>query len=158
MTNLFDLTGETAVVIGGTGVLGGAIAEGLAAAGAGVAILGRNAERGQARVEAIRNAGGAAEFFPADALSRENLDAARAAVTGSLGAPTILVNTAGGNDPKVTVTAERPFDQIGLDDWRLMPALWLIPVGLAILVIDLFLGNLMYSTYNRLYPDSPGLF
>ena len=47
--NLFDLSGDVAVVIGGTGVLGGAMAEGLAQAGARIALLGRNAERGQAR-------------------------------------------------------------------------------------------------------------
>ena len=46
MTNLFDLSGEVAVVIGGTGVLGGSLAEGLSSAGASVAILGRNQEGG----------------------------------------------------------------------------------------------------------------
>jgi len=51
--NLFNLNGEVAVVIGATGVLGGALAEGLAAAGAKIAVLGRNEERGQARVKAI---------------------------------------------------------------------------------------------------------
>ena len=44
---LFDLSGEVAVVIGGTGVLGGALAQGLAEAGAKVAVLGRNSERGE---------------------------------------------------------------------------------------------------------------
>ncbi|HEX3445503.1 MAG TPA: SDR family NAD(P)-dependent oxidoreductase, partial [Chthoniobacterales bacterium] len=66
--NLFDLTGEIAVVIGGTGVLGGAIADGLAMAGAKVAILGRNQDRGEARVRSIQDNGGTAEFFAADAL------------------------------------------------------------------------------------------
>jgi len=42
---LFDLSGEVAVVVGATGALGGALAEGLGAAGAKVAVLGRNAER-----------------------------------------------------------------------------------------------------------------
>ncbi len=50
---LFDLSGDVAVVIGATGVLGGAMAEGLASAGANVAVLGRNEARGQARVQAI---------------------------------------------------------------------------------------------------------
>lgn len=118
MSSLFDLRGEVAVVIGATGVLGGAIADGLAAAGARVAVLGRNAERGAKRVEAIRGLGGEAGFFTADALNRESLEAARQAVAGSLGEPTILVNAAGGNDPKVTVTAERPFENITLEDWR----------------------------------------
>ena len=116
--SLFDLTGDVAVVIGATGVLGGALADGLAAAGAKVAVLGRNAERGQTRVDAIRAAGGTAEFFTADSLDKASLKAAHEAVEKSLGAPTILVNAAGGNDPKVTVTPERPFEAIELADWR----------------------------------------
>lgn len=118
MSSLFDLTGETAVVIGATGVLGGALAEGLAAAGAGIAVLGRNAERGEACVQRITAAGGKAQFFTADASDRASLAAAHAAVTAALGAPTVLVNAAGGNDPKVTVTQERPFQDIAADDWR----------------------------------------
>ena len=118
MTNLFDLSKDVAVVIGATGVLGGAIAEGLGAAGAAVAVLGRNGERGQERVRAIQAAGGRAGFFAADAQSRESLEAARAAVVAALGEPTVLVNAAGGNDPKVTVTSERPFEQIEAVDWR----------------------------------------
>ncbi len=69
-TNLFELTGEVAVVIGATGVLGGAIAEGLARAGARVAVTGRNAERGAAKVKQIQQAGGEAAFFSADAMAR----------------------------------------------------------------------------------------
>jgi NAD(P)-dependent dehydrogenase (short-subunit alcohol dehydrogenase family) len=118
MSNLFDLSTDVAVVIGATGVLGGALAEGLAAAGAKVAALGRSAERGEARVRAIREAGGAAHFFSANALERSSLSAAHAAITAEFGAPTILVNAAGGNDPRVTVTPERPVESIALNDWR----------------------------------------
>ena len=63
MNSLFSLSGEIAVVIGATGVLGGGLADGLAAAGAKVAVLGRNAERGEARVQAIRSAGGRGAVF-----------------------------------------------------------------------------------------------
>jgi len=115
---LFDLAGEVAVVIGATGALGGALAEGLGAAGAKVAVLGRNAERGQARVQKIRKNGGVAEFFAADAVRKEDLRLAHLAIEKSLGAPTVLVNAAGGNDPKVTVTADRAFEQIALADWQ----------------------------------------
>jgi len=114
-TELFSLKGEVAVVIGGTGVLGGALAEGLAAAGAKVAVLGRNAERGQARVKAITDSGGQAAFFPCDASSRTSLAEAHRKIEAALGAPTVLVNAAGGNDPKVTVTPENPFEKIPLE-------------------------------------------
>ena len=117
-TKLFDLTGDVAVVIGATGVLGGAIADGLAAAGAVVAVVGRNAQRGEVCVKRIEAAGGRAAFFAADASRREDLRAAREAVAQAFGPATILVNAAGGNDPKVTVTPERPFEQIDLPDWQ----------------------------------------
>src|SRR6266536_5982805 len=118
MNNLFDLTGEVAVVIGATGVLGGAIAEGLARAGARVAVAGRNAERGAAKVKQIRQTGGEAAFFSADAMARESLRAAGQQIEKSLGAPTILVNAAGGNDPKVTLGPDRSFEQVTFEDWR----------------------------------------
>ena len=116
--NLFDLTSETAVVIGATGALGGAIADGLAAAGAKIAVLGRNRERGEACVQRITGKNGRAQFFAADAIDRAQLAGAHRQITDALGAPTILVNAAGGNDPKVTVTAERAFEQIAVEDWR----------------------------------------
>lgn len=118
MSSLFDLSGEVAVVIGATGVLGGALAEALAGAGARVAVLGRNVERGEARVASIRAAGGVAEFVAMDAGERESVAAAREAVTSRLGVGTVLVNAAGGNDPRVTVTAERAFETIAAEDWR----------------------------------------
>ncbi|CAN5415531.1 SDR family oxidoreductase [soil metagenome] len=114
---LFDLSDTVAVVIGGTGVLGGALAEALASSGAKVAIAGRNKERGEARCESIRKAGGTAEFFEVDASSRESLAALRENVAARLGQVTTLVNAAGGNDPRVTVTAENAFEKISAADW-----------------------------------------
>jgi NAD(P)-dependent dehydrogenase (short-subunit alcohol dehydrogenase family) len=116
--NLFDLSGEVAVVIGATGALGGAIAEGLGEAGAKVGVLGRNEERGQARVKTIQAKGGKAQFFAADAVKKDDLRSAHQAIEKAFGAPTILVNAAGGNDPKVTVTAENAFEKIPLEAWN----------------------------------------
>jgi NAD(P)-dependent dehydrogenase (short-subunit alcohol dehydrogenase family) len=116
--NLFDLTGEIAVVLGATGVLGGAMAEGLAAAGAKVAVLGRNAERGEARVRSIQQNGGEASFFPANALDQHSLQMAREALSNRFGPLTILVNAAGGNDPRVTVAPNHSFEEIKVTDWR----------------------------------------
>lgn len=116
--DLFNLSGEVAVVIGATGALGGAIAEGFGQAGASVAVLGRNAERGQARVNAIKKLGGKSQFFTADAVNQERLRQARLQIEKALGAPSILLNAAGGNDLKATVSADRKFEQLLLEDWR----------------------------------------
>lgn len=116
--NLFDCSGEIAVVLGGTGLLGGAAATGLAAAGAKVAVLGRNPERGAARIETIHAAGGLAIFIPCDASDREQLHRAHQTVEARLGAPTILVNAAGGNDPEATVTPERGVEGLTAEAWN----------------------------------------
>ena len=117
MTNLFDLTGEVAAVFGGTGVLGGAMADALAAAGAKVAVLGRSAERGAERVQAIQKAGGTAFFQQADAMSRDSLAAARDAIISKYGNITILINGAGGNNPEGTIAPGGDFCKMGLEGW-----------------------------------------
>lgn len=118
MKNLFDLTGEVAVVIGGTGVLGGGLAHALAGAGAKVAVGGRNRVRGEERASAINaEGGGEARFFEVDSSDAASLHQLRLAVTEAFGAPIILVNAAGGNDPSVTVTPENPFEKITTEAW-----------------------------------------
>jgi NAD(P)-dependent dehydrogenase (short-subunit alcohol dehydrogenase family) len=117
MTRLFDLTDEVAVVIGAGGVLGGAIATGLAEAGARVAVVDLFSEAGEARAAAIRAQGGRAVFVKASATDAESLRAGLSGIEEVVGAPTVLVNCAGGNDPKVTVSAERAFEHIPLEAW-----------------------------------------
>src|SRR5947209_5973489 len=102
-TDLFDLTEEHAAVIGGTGVLGGAMAEALASFGARVSILGRNQDRGMRRVQALESAGGRAIFQAADALHRESLAGAQDAIQKLFGPVSVLVNAAGGNRPDATL-------------------------------------------------------
>jgi NAD(P)-dependent dehydrogenase (short-subunit alcohol dehydrogenase family) len=118
MTSLFDLTGEIAAVMGATGVLGGKMAEGLAGAGAKVAVVGRDAGRGEACAQRIRQAGGDARFFAGDAVSRESISKAAKQIQDAFGPVTVLVNAVGGNDPKVTVTADMKFEQITVENWR----------------------------------------
>ncbi len=118
MTNLFDLAGEVAVVIGAGGVLGGAIASGFAEAGAKVAVVDFVADAAEARAKAIRDAQGVAQAFQANAVEPASMKDAAQAIEKALGAPTILLNAAGGNDPKTTVTADNPFENIPLDNWH----------------------------------------
>ena len=79
-TRYLTSPGEVAIVIGATGALGGALAQGLAEAGAKVAVLGRNTERGEARVKTILDRGGHGAFFEADAVQKESLRSAHKAL------------------------------------------------------------------------------
>jgi len=117
-TNLFDLTDEVAVVIGGTGVLGGAMAEALAAAGARVAVAGRSEERGAEAVRRIDKAGGRAMFVTADAMDCGSLSRCRDAVCKAWGEVTVLVNGAGGNKPEGTVAPGGDFCKLALEGWH----------------------------------------
>ena len=116
-TNLFDLSEEVAVVVGGTGVLGGAMASALASAGARVIVSGRSAERGAQRVRDIEAAGGAALFVETDATDRESVLDMLEIAMDNYGIPSVLVNAAGGNNPNVTVSPEQPFSEISSQDW-----------------------------------------
>ncbi len=118
MKNIFDLSNETAAVIGGTGVLGGAMADALAQAGARVVVIGRNEERGQERVRAIEAAGGKAMFQAADALQRDSLVAARVAIAAKWGPISVLVNATGGNRPDATLPPGADFCKLPLAAWQ----------------------------------------
>lgn len=116
-SKLFDLSDEVAVVIGGTGALGGAMADALAECGAKVAIVGRSEERGAAAVKRIESAGGTAAFQSANALDRVSLQSARDAIADKLGEPTVLVSAAGGNDPAATLKPGDDFCKLPQDAW-----------------------------------------
>lgn len=101
--DLFDLTGRVALVTGATGVLGGEMARGLAARGAKVAVLGRNAERARELAERLVAEGHDAIATPADVLQRAQLEGARDAILARFGRLDVLVNAAGGNMPGATL-------------------------------------------------------
>ncbi len=109
LNSLFSLQGSVAIVTGGTGVLGGAMAHGLAAAGAKIGILGRRAERAAEVVAAIQANGGEAMPVPADALDEKSLLQARDQVLQQWGRIDILINAAGGNSPDATVFGDVTF-------------------------------------------------
>jgi NAD(P)-dependent dehydrogenase (short-subunit alcohol dehydrogenase family) len=109
LNQLFSLEGQVAVVTGGTGVLGGAMARGLARAGAKIGVLGRRREQAEVAAQAIAAEDGAALALPADVLDRGQLEAAREAVLERWGRIDILVNAAGGNMPAATLAPGRSF-------------------------------------------------
>ena len=99
LNDLFSLDGKVAVIIGGTGELCGAMAEGLAQAGAEVVLVGRSQEKANDRMAAISSKGGTAHFIAADVGSRAALDQLRDDVIAKCGRADILVNGAGVNSP-----------------------------------------------------------
>jgi len=111
LDGLFGLSGQTAVVIGGTGVLGGALAEGLAKAGAQVIIAGDSAERGEARTTHIRQLGGRADFNPVNVTSRESIQQLLKTVLATHRQVDMLVNCAG-------VNAASTYFEATDEDWQ----------------------------------------
>ncbi len=101
-----DLNGKTAVVTGGGGVLCATFAEALAACGAKVAVLDLSEAAAQAVAERINASGGIAEAFVCNVLDKESLNAACDAVLASFGSVDILINGAGGNNPRATTDNE----------------------------------------------------
>ena len=95
--SLFSLQGRTAVIIGGTGELCGAMAEGLAGAGAEVVLAGRSEAKAEARLRKIQAAGGTGYFVPVEAGERSSMESLLEAVLARSGACQILVNGAGTN-------------------------------------------------------------
>jgi NAD(P)-dependent dehydrogenase (short-subunit alcohol dehydrogenase family) len=118
ITGMFDLTGKVAIVTGGNGVLGGAMAKGLAKAGAKVGILGRRKEACDKIVSQIEAAGGEAMTVVADVLSEDQLVASREAVLAQWDTVDILVNCAGGNLEGATISTDKDIFSLDLEDIR----------------------------------------
>jgi NAD(P)-dependent dehydrogenase (short-subunit alcohol dehydrogenase family) len=114
----YDFTGQTVVVTGGTGVLGGAMACALALCGANVAVLGRKVEAGREVLSRMGKAASHAMLVSCDVLSRDSVEKAAAEVTQRFKTVDHLINAAGGNDPKATSNADNRFFNLPADAVR----------------------------------------
>ena len=101
-----DLTGKVAVVTGAGGVLCSRMAKVLACAGAKVALINRSAEAIEQYAAEINAEGGVARAYQANVLDRTALEEVAAKILQELGPCDILVNGAGGNNPKATTDKE----------------------------------------------------
>lgn len=118
MRSIFDLKEEIAVVIGGNGALGGAISCALSQAGARVAIVGRDEKKAKTIIDSRGASPDQMQFFRANATSENELRTVQEQIEKQYGAITVLVNAAGGNQPEVTLTEGKTFDQIKVSDWN----------------------------------------
>ncbi len=109
--DLFSLSGKVAAVIGGGGVLAGAMATGLAEAGADIAVIDFNGDAAEKRAECIRLLGRRALGIQADATSRPDLERSLAAIQAEFGRVDILINAAG-------INSATPFFEITEEEWH----------------------------------------
>ena len=118
----YDFSGRTAVITGGTGVLGAEMARALAACGADIVLLGRNVGRAQEVIATFAKAGGGTSgkhlALAADVLDRPALEEACRRVLGERGKIDFLVNGAGGNDPRATTTPDARFFDVPIAAWQ----------------------------------------
>ena len=110
-TDLFDLTGRLAAVVGGAGVLGGTVCHGFGDAGAAIAVLDRSQERADELVAALTAKGVRAAAFVLDASDRAAVQAAQKEIEAKLGPVDILVNAVG-------INSGTPFFELDLEEWH----------------------------------------
>ena len=117
--SLYDFTGQTVLVTGGTGVLGSEIACALLGFNANVVILGRDMERAKKVLDRFpqQTIGRAIRVF-GDVLEPETLLLALDTVKNEFGKVDILINAAGGNHPSATTRPDLSFFDLPLDALR----------------------------------------
>jgi NAD(P)-dependent dehydrogenase (short-subunit alcohol dehydrogenase family) len=108
IAKLYDFSGKTIFVTGGTGVLCSAIARGLSGCGASVALLARNAKKGEAVAATMPNPANTM-VVDGDVLSKASVQRAADEVVSRFGRIDGLVNGAGGNNPQATTRPDLTF-------------------------------------------------
>jgi len=118
LTTLYNFTGRTMVVTGGTGILGGEMACALVGCGANVAILDRNLDPAQGLLERMGPCASQAAIVGADVLSVASLNQAADSIIKRFGRVDGLINCAGGNKPQATTSADLSFFDLPTDALR----------------------------------------
>jgi NAD(P)-dependent dehydrogenase (short-subunit alcohol dehydrogenase family) len=119
VTNMYDFTGHTVALTGGAGILGGEMACALAGLGANVVILDRDPALADRLMGRLNACSGRALVTYGNVLERESLMKADELIRSELGdSPDILINAAGGNNPRATTGPERSFFDLNDADLR----------------------------------------
>jgi len=108
LNKLYDFTGRSVIVTGGTGILGRVIVEALIGCGASVTLITRSVKKGQDLIAEL-NATEGAVVVQGDVLSSDDLEGARQVVIEKFGRIDCLVNGAGGNRPEATTSDKLSF-------------------------------------------------
>jgi len=132
-----DLSGKTAVIVGGSGGLGEAMAQMISGAGANIALVGRNKEKLDKVAGTLK---GKVETFTADMVSESDVQKLGKDVTSKFGAPQILINSAGINSRKALVDFK-------LDEWKSVVESSLVTTFLA---CNAFVPGMKGTGYGRI--------
>ena len=137
-----DLSNKTAVVTGGGGILCSGFSNVLAQCGAKVAVLDLRGENASAVADEINKNGGTAMGISANVLEKDSLMSAKAEVNEKFGKVDILINGAGGNNPKGTTSKD--YYEIGDEDKEDIKSFFdLDPSGIEFVFNLNFLGTLL---------------
>lgn len=118
ISELYNISGRSAVVTGGAGVLCAALCRALAAAGAKVAVLDLNAEAAESLAADIRSSGADSIGLACNVLDRVSIETSAQEVLAKFGRVDILINGAGGNKPAATTNPEQTFFDLPADALR----------------------------------------
>jgi len=118
LTTMYNFTGRTMVVTGGTGILGSEMACALVGCGANVAILDRNLDPAQGLLERMGPCAGQAAIVGGDVLNLDSLRQAAETIVSRFGRVDGLINCAGGNRPQATTSADLSFFDLPVDALR----------------------------------------
>jgi NAD(P)-dependent dehydrogenase (short-subunit alcohol dehydrogenase family) len=118
LTRLYDFAGQTIIITGGTGTLGGEIACALVGCGANVALLDKNLAPAERLLERMGRRANQAVAVDTDVLDVGSLRAAAAAVVNKFAGVDCLVNAAGGNKPQATTSPNLSFFDLPVDALR----------------------------------------
>lgn len=114
---MFDLSGKVALITGGSGVLGFAMAKSLCESSVKVIILGRTREKIDNKVNQLQEFGTAAGYA-CDVLNEERVREVDKQVLDEFGQIDILINAAGGNIPGATILPDQSVFDMPIDDFK----------------------------------------
>ena len=118
LKTIFNVKDKTAVITGGSGILGTEMARGLLGAEAKVVILGTNEDKLKRKTEELKQAGNNVAGYKCNVLDEKNILDVKDKVLEKFGSIDILINAAGGNMPGATIGVDQNIFDLKMDDFK----------------------------------------
>jgi NAD(P)-dependent dehydrogenase (short-subunit alcohol dehydrogenase family) len=118
LKQLFGLKNKTAIITGGSGILGGEMAKGLLSAEANVIILGTKDDKLKMKLDELKKEGNHVSGHICNVLDEENLVSVKNKILDTYGTIDILINAAGGNMPGATIGVDQNIFNLRIEDFK----------------------------------------